>query len=403
MVDRFKTMVCLTLSFSMITSLAGCVKESDNDNIQTTAVQTTQEETVQTSLATADTAAPETKKITLNYNRIKQNSDKIKKDFDNLITRKRFKGVVYTKIGNDFEYIGSNGFSNQDSHKKNSLNTNYYAGPVTQQLTAAAILLLQEDEKLTTSDKLEKYYPDYKYGDKITIKNLLTMTAGLPDCYYKGTSTEKGSVYRLSELPYDVFEEADADDNRRSVLNWILSQDTVFTPGEKFAYSNSSYYVLGDIIEKVSGMSYETYVTENILDPLGMTSSGFKATDSLATGYQDIYENNWILYPGVAYSASGLITNVPDIIKWVGAVTGDDFLTEKSRNEMFASLNSNYSYGVFADDKNYQAGGSFYRFSSFLYYNADMSNVFIAFSNYTQSDPKEIYNEYSNILKPFYG
>ena len=97
MVDRFKTMVCLTLSFTMITSLAGCVKESDNDNIQTTAVQTTQEETVQTSLATDDTAAPETKKITLNYNRIKQNSDKIKKDFTTLLQEKDLKALYIQK------------------------------------------------------------------------------------------------------------------------------------------------------------------------------------------------------------------------------------------------------------------------------------------------------------------
>ena len=91
---------------------------------------------------------------------------------------------------------------------------------------------------------------------------------------------------------------------------------------ENYSYSNSDYFILGDIIEKVSGKSYEEFLKENIFEPLEMTSTTFESTDQLATGYQDIFDDEWNIYPGVAYSSTGLISNLSDLLKWTDAITG---------------------------------------------------------------------------------
>lgn len=132
------------------------------------------------------------------------------------------------------------------SHTYNSLNTNYYIGSLTKQFTAAAVMILQEQDKLSTDDTLDKYYPDYKYGSDITIRNLLTMTTGLPD--YLGKSDES---VRANAPQYDISEKNSAKDNHSVILKWILSQE-IDNDEENYSYSNSDYFILGDIIEKVS-------------------------------------------------------------------------------------------------------------------------------------------------------
>ena len=80
-------------------------------------------------------------------------------------------------------------------------------------------------------------------------------------------------------------------------MDWILDQKLNFEPDEKYMYSNSAYFLLGDIIEQVSKTSYEKYIKENILKPSGMMNTGFESTDKLAVGYQDIYDNAWTCIP----------------------------------------------------------------------------------------------------------
>lgn len=152
-------------------------------------------------------------------------------------------------------------------------------------------MILQEQDKLSTDDTLDKYYPDYKYGSDITIRNLLTMTTGLPD--YLGKSDES---VRANAPQYDISEKNSAKDNHSVILKWILSQE-IDNDEENYSYSNSDYFILGDIIEKVSGKSYEEFLKENIFEPLEMTSTTFESTDQLATGYQDIFDDEWNIYP----------------------------------------------------------------------------------------------------------
>lgn len=391
-------MLCALLSAAFVFSFAGCTDKSQN-TATTNALATKLDTTTQTKASTADTASEQP---TYNYTKLKQNSDSIKTNFDNLLVKKRFRGTVYVKIGTDFEYIGTNGFADKVSHTENSVNTTYRVGSVTKQFTAAAVMMLAEQGKLSIDDTLDKYYKDYQYGNKITIKNLLSMTSGIKD-YINKDGYVDSSVYLPSQLDYTVTSKNSASKNKNAIMKWIFSQKLNFEPGKKSQFSNSSYYILGDIIEKVSKMSYESFVQSKILKPLDMTSSTFTKTKSLASGYQDVYDNEWTLYPGVAYSSSGLISNVPDLLKWVESLTNYELLSEKSVEQMFTAYMGDYGFGSFVYGNTVVQDGKIEKYNAKVSFAKDESTVFIALSNYTQSDPTNIINVLLNSIKPFYG
>lgn len=400
MVKSVKSLLCLILSLIFTVCFTGCA--TNPDTTQTTVGDTTQQTTVQLTTATNDTVPPTTEQPTYNYNKIKQNSDKIKNTYDQMLVKNKFRGAVYSKLGNDFEYIGTNGFSSKEQHTSNSANTCYRIGSVTKQFTATAIMMLQEQGKLSTDDTIDKYFSSYKYGDKITIKNLLTMTSGIKD-YLTQDGEIDSSFYLPSELGYSVSSKNSASKNKNAIMDWIFDQKLNFEPGEKYMFSNSGYFLLGDIIENVSGMSYEKFVTENIFKPLGMNSSGFEKTDSLATGYQDVYDNEWTLYPGVAYSSSGMISNIADLLKWVDAFTDNEIISEESFEEMTTKYVGNYGYGFFVEGNTLSQKGKIEKFNAKLDFEKDESSIFIALSNYTQADPTKIISEMLVTIKPFYG
>lgn len=111
---------------------------------------------------------------------------------------------------------------------------------LTKQFTAVAVMQLVEEGKLSLDDTIDKYFPSYKYGKKITVKNLLTMTAGIKDYINKDGDTNT-YAYSESQLEYKVSAENSAKKNKKAVMDWILDQELNFEPDEKYMYSNSAY------------------------------------------------------------------------------------------------------------------------------------------------------------------
>lgn len=398
-----KKVLCLVISaltaFSVC--LTGCGKDTQSSvsaTEKTTAVAASQPVT---KAATSDEQKQEP---TWNYSELKRKSSDISKNFDAIITDNKFRGTVYVKIGNALEYIGTNGFSDKDRHTKNSTDTCFRIASLTKQFTAVAVMQLVEEGKLSLDDTIDKYFPSYKYGKKITVKNLLTMTAGIKDYINKDGDTNT-YAYNESQIEYKVSAENSAKKNKKAVMDWILDQELNFEPDEKYMYSNSAYFLLGDIIEQVSETSYEKYIKENILKPSGMMNTGFGSTDKLAVGYQDIYDNAWTLYPGVGYSATGLISNVPDLLKWVDALCTNKLISEKSFKEMTTPYKGNYGYGfVVSNDSNMISHtGKIDKYNAVLAFTKDENQIYIALSNYSNSSPINLFNNIQKTLAPFYG
>lgn len=166
-------------------------------------------------------------------------------------------------------------------------------------------------------------------------------------------------------------------------------------------YSDSNYYLLGEIIEKASGKSYEKYLEDNIFKPLGMNSSSFEPGEKTAVSYQGTDSNNSLLYSGVGYSSMGLISNVSDLLKWVDGLLDGDVLSEESLEQMFTPYKENYAMGFYVYGNKLSHTGRTEDYNSMLSFTKDKSEIFVSLSNCAYSDSVYIYRLFKNSLKKY--
>jgi CubicO group peptidase (beta-lactamase class C family) len=269
----------------------------------------------------------------------------------------------------------SYGYKNYTARVLNDSNTVFLIGSVTKQFTALVILKLQEEGKLSVHDKLDKYFPEFKYSNKITLENLLTHTSGMYD--YVGDIDAEDSA--ISCHPVD----------KQMVLDRVFKHGLYFTPGTKFRYCNSGYYLLGQIIAKVTGKSYEQNVRDIIFMPLQMTHSFFgfshSADTNIAKGYQHINSTGqeeakaWRWDSTITYAAGGIFSTTGDMNKWAQAIVDQKILSGDSWKAMFTPHLEHYGYGLYIDSvwgkKSISHGGGLPGFISYLccYINEDVT------------------------------
>lgn len=357
------------------------------------------------------TAAPATKDSAdgqgYNYVAIKKKSGEIISQFDKIVEAKNFNGTIYMKLGNDFEYLSSKGAANSNKHIDNSVNTRFYIGGITKQFTAAAVLMLSEKKKLSLNDTLDKYFPDYEAGGKVTVKQLLNMTSGI-NTYVLHNDITTPSNYLIGDLDEKVKEDNSAKENKELILDWIFSQKLIFAPGTKFDESESNYFLLGEIIEQASGMSYADYLKTAIFAPLGMGSSNFEPDEKMALAYDKAANTKSLNYKGVGYSAFGMISNVSDLLKWTDGLLNNQVLTPASFKLMFSNQVSgikdnkiSYGFGVKMNGKTAFINGKYDAFGSILSYNTDKSEIFVSLTNYTASDNKAVRDNFKKVLQKY--
>ena len=357
------------------------------------------------------TAAPATKDSAdgqgYNYVAIKKKSGEIISQFDKIVEAKNFNGTIYMKLGNDFEYLSSKGAANSNKHIDNSINTRFYIGGITKQFTAAAVLMLSEKKKLSLDDTLDKYFPDYEAGGKVTVKQLLNMTSGI-NTYVLHNDITTPSNYLIGDLDEKVKEDNSAKENKELILDWIFSQKLIFAPGTKFDESESNYFLLGEIIEQASGMSYADYLKTAIFAPLGMGSSNFEPDEKTALAYDKAANTKSLNYKGVGYSAFGMISSVSDLLKWTDGLLNNQVLTPASFKLMFSNQVSgikdnkiSYGFGVKMNGKTAFINGKYDAFGSILSYNTDKSEIFVSLTNYTASDNKAVRDNFKKVLQKY--
>ncbi len=401
MLKSLKALLCLLLA--AVSLLSGCAgeapKESAASDAEATAAPTTQPTTAAvaaTAPATSDSAPVDDSAITYNSYEIKKNIDEIDDTLDKLLDAHHFIGVVYIKCGNDYEAVRERGVANQGAHINNSIHTGVYTGELTRLVTAIAVLQLSESKKLDLQSDLTPYFPDCAYAKDVTVEQLLTMTAGIPDYVQGGASVLKSPVEDLSAQ----LKENDAAHNRQAVLNWILKQQRPLT-APAFSPSNSNYFLLGEIVEKASGESYESYVTEHIFRPLYMTKSGFAAGDSTARPYTGTEKSAVMLYPGVGYAALGMVTDVSDLLKLVDGIMTNAVVSEQAFQKLFTDYGSGYGYGAQVSGIRVTCSGSMDAYKAKLSFTANNNQIYIALSNDTNSSPEDIHRLFREYLVKF--
>ena len=210
--------------------------------------------------------------------------------------------------------------------------TKFRIGSITKQFIASAILKLQEEGKISTTDKLSKFIPDFPRGDEVTIHHLLTHTSG---------------IHSFTNRP-DFLEDAAASITPQKMIDLIKTDTFDFNPGEDFEYNNSGFFILGYIIEKITGKPYGEYLKEALFEPLGMKNTGVHAYNLIleneATGYA---QNNGRFEKALdwdmsrAGGAGSLYSTVEDLYLWNEAVFNGKVLNEESLKSAFTSVTLN--------------------------------------------------------------
>ncbi len=267
-------------------------------------------------------------------------------------------------------------------------------GSVTKQFTAASILLLQERGQLRVEDPITRYLPDYPtHGQTITLENLLTHTSGIPS--YTG-------------LP-EWFPHIREDLKPADLIALFKDKPLEFNPGERWAYDNSGFFLLGAIIEKVSGKSYERFVEEEIFQKLGMTHSRYDHPEEIvprrASGYSKDdskngqgFRNADFISMNHPYAAGSLMSTVDDLAIWDRALGGETLLKKASLDRMLTAyklksgLSTHYGYGMgvfdFEGRRILQHGGDINGFTTDVT-RVPEERLFIAIlSNNDASDPR---------------
>jgi CubicO group peptidase (beta-lactamase class C family) len=200
-------------------------------------------------------------------------------------------------------------------------------GSVTKQFTAVAILQLRDEGKLSLDDDVKKWFPDFDTrGNKLTLRRLLDHTSGI-----KGLTEmpEFGNLVTNSRFPRD------------SAYALIKRYPFEFPTGEAEIYNNSAFWLLGIVVEKASGMTYEDYVEKKLFEPLGMKRSsycnGAENVERRAHGYG---MQNGIIRRAPTnvhtwpFSAGSLCSTAGDLVTWLKALHGGKVLSQKSYVEM---------------------------------------------------------------------
>lgn len=240
-------------------------------------------------------------------------------------------------------YNNHAGYANLEKNIKITDESVFNLGSASKQFTAACIVLLQQQGKLNLNDNLRKYIPEFPaYAEKITLLHLLTHTSGLKDfpilVTIQGEESEEYTNAQIKELMV------------------LLQPD--FTPGEKWSYSNTGYWCLAQVVEKVSGKSIGEFARKNIFKPLGMKNTAYylrpaNGIKNKAIGYA---KNNNAYTPTDpderAVAGGGIYSTLGDLEKWLvemqkHRVFGDAFWKAMTEDDAYKNEDLTYTKGLF--------------------------------------------------------
>ena len=231
------------------------------------------------------------------------------------------------------------GMANLEHSVPNTPMTKFRIGSVSKQFTAAGILLLADWGDLNLDGAVESYLdgiaPEWS---EVTIHHLLTHTAGIPNF----TSFPDYSQLKMhTSTP-------------RSLMEHWIDRPLEFSPGARFAYSNSGYVTLAAVIEELSGESWEAFLQSNITKPLGLHNTGHDSNAAIipdrAQGYEitpEGFVNTEYINMEVPIGGGDIYSTIDDLHRWATAVYSGEFLGEELTERMLTPAKSEYGYGVF--------------------------------------------------------
>ncbi|HIE1097578.1 MULTISPECIES: serine hydrolase [Stenotrophomonas] len=276
---------------------------------------------------------------------------------DSYAENRDFNGVVLVAQHGHILYRGAHGLANREWQVPNVEDGVFRIGSLSKPITAILVMQLVQDKIVRLDGTLGEYLPAL-YADTpagaVTVAQLLNHTSGIVDLPRNYEDPWWQTQARIALQPVD-FAKA-----------WIPGT-LQSPPGAEWRYNNNGYFLLGLIIEKVTGASYEANLQRRILDKAGMNDSGlYRASElipRLATGYQTRPDFSLArpmpIDPSVSYSAAGLYSTVDDLFRLDQALQGDTLLAEPARRAMWTNHRSGYGYGWEVENWPLAAGGTY--------------------------------------------
>jgi len=264
-----------------------------------------------------------------------------------------FSGTIVVKSKTQTLYARSFGFANRQFRVSNTLDTKYKIASITKAFTAVLIMRLQEQHKLSLDHTIKSYLPNYggSAGNQVTIRQLLNHTAGMANIDRGLTSADVAIKNGIPHYQTPLTSE--------DLLTRYCSEDLVHKPGETFDYNNADYIILGKIIERLYGDTFERVLKKEILDPLGLHESGmlhqYDVVEELADTYffrEDlkrlvndlpVYIENW-------YAAGAMYSTANDLLRFSDALFSRKLLGATALSLMLTPGLDNYGFGVWVYD-----------------------------------------------------
>jgi CubicO group peptidase (beta-lactamase class C family) len=265
-------------------------------------------------------------------------------------------------------------------------------GSLTKQFTAVAILQLMEQGKLDLHDEITKFIPDYPtQGSKVTIEHLLTHTSGIQNY----TALEDYEAQMMLDL------------KPTEMIDRFKNKPLRFVPGARWNYSNSNYFLLGYIIEIITGKPYSEYLEEQLLKPAAMTRSLYASDIKLVNGRVGAYskcdtgyENAKPISMTQPYAAGSILSTVEDLFKWQQAIISYKLIKKESLEKAFTNYKladgkeSNYGFGwrfgSIYDSPSIWHGGGINGFGTMQIYLPKEDVYVVLFTNCDCNHPQEV-------------
>lgn len=250
---------------------------------------------------------------------------------------KKFNGVVLMKNKSDETYLVQ-GYDNFKEEKELKRDSQFYICSISKMFVAVAINQLVDRKLLSKTDSVSKYLGEYIKDDNITIYNLLTHTSGLSNYIMYRKDLDWKKQYTTKQI-----------------LDVVLSKKARFKAGEKWSYSNTGYYLLTLILEKVTGMTYEEYIKEYILNPLKMENTGFSDEEKMNSVLPNIKnKQGYVIHPTLLKGAGDIISTVDDLYIFGEALYQGKLISKERAREMiqpvFGDMKVKYGEGMFINE-----------------------------------------------------
>lgn len=311
---------------------------------------------------------------------------------DNSVDSKGPGSAVIVTQGDETLFIGARGMANIELNTPLNEKNVFRLGSITKQFTAAAIMMLQEQKKLSIKDNIHKYVKDFPTeGHTVTIEHLLAHSSGIANY----TDSQETMTKRIQESV-----------GLDEMLALFAKDKMYFSPGEQMRYSNTGYVLLGKIIEVASGQDYASFIEKNIFNKLGMKNSyygGRKIIKNRALGYtieNGAVANASFIDMSWPHAAGSLLSTVEDLNSWFRALKDGRIMSKESYAKMIKPFTFNngttsdygYGLGVYKINK-YDAvghGGGIPGFGTNAFY-LPQKDIFIAvFNNTDRANPRDL-------------